>query len=144
MSARRWRVVAVNAPEGYDFGPHQEALDPLGVTIERVSAADEAAYAAAAADADVVIPMLARTPRAVIERLGRCRLIPSGGIGYDSIDAEAATDCGILVTNMADAFTEDVANHTWMLLLMVARRGVWLHEMSVGGAGGRRPNSSSR
>jgi D-3-phosphoglycerate dehydrogenase len=133
MSTGRWRVVAVNAPAEFDFSPHQEALDPLGVTIERVHAADEAAYAAVAADADVVIPMAIRTSRAVIERLARCRLIPSGGIGYDHIDVEAATEHGIMVTNMADTFTEDVANHTWLLLLMVARRGVWLHQMSVSG-----------
>lgn len=133
MSRQQWQVVAVNAPDAFDFSPHQEALDPLGVTIRRVAARDGAEALAAAADADVVIPMLMRMDRPLIEGLTRCRLIPSGGIGVDGIDVEAATERGILVTNMADTFTEDVANHTWMLLLMVARRGVWLHEMAVSG-----------
>lgn len=131
MSKQNWRVVAVNIPAEYDFSPHQEALDPLGVTIERVTASDEASYIAAAAAADVVIPMMVRTPRSVIERLSCCRLIPSGGIGFDAIDAEAAAEHGIIVTNMADTFTEEVANQTWLLLLMVARRGLWLHQMVV-------------
>ena len=32
---------------------------------------------------------------------------------------------------MAHTFVEEVANHAWMLLLMAARRGLWLHELGT-------------
>jgi D-3-phosphoglycerate dehydrogenase len=108
-----------------------EALGPLGVEIETISPRDDGELLAAARDADVVIPMRYRFRPELIAQLARCRLIPSGGIGVDQIDVPAATERGILVTNMADTFVEEVANHAWMLLLMVARRGVWLHQMTV-------------
>src|SRR5205823_5504925 len=98
--------------------------------VERVKAANEAEALAAAADADAVI---GRVSGALIAGLARCRHIPSGGIGVDHIDVAAATAAGILVTNMADTFVEEVANQAWMLLLLVARRGLFLHEMATTG-----------
>src|SRR5437660_815939 len=124
------RVVAVNPHPEVTFEHEDAALAPLGVGVERLRVAGDAELIAAAADADVVI---GRVSGAAIAGLARCRHIPSGGIGVDHIDVAAATEHGILVTNMADTFVEEVANHAWMLILMVARRGVWLHEMATTG-----------
>jgi len=131
MVQRAFKVVAINPHPELEFGSEHEALAPLGVEIERVDTVDPAVVRAAVVDADVVIPMRFRLGRELIGELTRCRQIPSGGIGVDHIDVAAATERGILVTNMADTFVEEVANHTWMLLLMVARRGRWLHDMTV-------------
>ncbi|HEX5414591.1 MAG TPA: C-terminal binding protein [Chloroflexota bacterium] len=131
METGRFKVVAINPHPELEFGYEQEALGPLGVEIERVMTTDRETVRAAARDADVVIPMRFRLDRELIGELTRCRLIPSGGIGVDHIDVTAATEQGILVTNMADTFVEEVANHAWMLLLMVARRGRWLHDMTL-------------
>ena len=125
------RVVALNPHPEATLAEEQEALTPLGVTIERLEVKTDAELLAAAAEADVVAPMRYRLGAAAIAGLTRCRHIPSGGIGVDHIDVEAATAAGILVTNMADTFVEEVANQTWMLLLLVARRGLWLHEMAT-------------
>jgi len=127
------RVVAVNPHPEADLVHEHEALTPLGVRMERVDVTSDAELLAAAADADVVVPMRYRLGAAAIAGLARCRHIPSGGIGVDHIDVEAATSAGILVTNMADTFVEEVANQTWMLLLLAARRGLWLHEMATTG-----------
>ena len=131
MSTALGRVVIVNPPDGYQLDYEHEALTPLGVTIERVTAASDEELLDAAGDATVIVAMKRRVGAAAIERLNRCRHLPSGGIGVDHLDVEAATAKGILVTNMADTFVEEVANHAWMLLLMAARRGLWLHELGT-------------
>ena len=125
------RVVALNPDPDLDLTYENEALRPLGVTIERLISSDDAEIAAAARDADVLMPMENRLSATAIGQLARCRLIPSIGIGYDGIDVAAATANGILVTNMGDIFTEEVANTAWMLILMVAKRGLWQHEMAA-------------
>jgi D-3-phosphoglycerate dehydrogenase / 2-oxoglutarate reductase len=61
-------------------------------------------------------------PSAVIERLGRCRVISRLGTGTDKIDVAAATRAGILVTNVPLFCVEEQADHTMALLLAVARK----------------------
>ncbi|MGH2461636.1 MAG: C-terminal binding protein [Chloroflexota bacterium] len=130
MSEGHWRVVAVNAHPDLDLSYEHEALRALGVEIERYRAGHDDEVARSIGDADVVVPMGYRIGAPVIQALERCRLIPSGGIGVDHIDVDAATARGILVTNMADTFVEEVANHAWLLLLMAAKRGLWLHNLA--------------
>src|ERR1700687_3978733 len=101
MEPNRFKVVAVNAHPEAVFKYELEALGRLGVEIQRVSATSTAEVLAGVGDADVVIPMGFQLRREVIEQLKNCRLIPSGGIGFDHIDAVAASDHGILVTNTA-------------------------------------------
>lgn len=54
----------------------------------------------------------------------RCRLFASYGVGYNSIDVEAATKHGILVSNTPDVVTSATADLAWALLLATARRVV--------------------
>lgn len=60
--------------------------------------------------------------RTVIESLDRCSVIGVGSIGVDMVDVEAATEAGIVVTNVPDVFIEEVADQTMTLLLAVRRR----------------------
>ena len=72
--------------------------------------------------------MLFRSDRAILERLERCRLVIRWGIGYDQIDAVAATELGIAVANSPTYGTEDVAEHAVALLMASARRIGWANE----------------
>ena len=126
-----WKVLAVNPHPEETLALQDSILESIGVKFERVTVQNDAELIAVARDADVLVPMRYAIRAGVIRDLEKCRLIPSGGIGFDHIDADAATERGILVTNMAQLFVEEVANHTWLLLLMVARRGSWLHEMAT-------------
>ena len=126
-----WKILAVNPDPNETYDIEHAILRPLGAEIRRVTVRSDAELIAIGRDADVVMPVWHEIGRDVIQRLDLCRLIPSVGIGFDNIDAEAATERGILVTNMAETFVEEVANHAWMLLLLVARRGFWLHEMAT-------------
>jgi phosphoglycerate dehydrogenase-like enzyme len=74
------------------------------------------------ADADVYLIQDLRLTERVIDRLERCRCIVRTGVGIDNIDLRAAGDRGIVVCNVPDYGTEEVADHALMLLLAVARR----------------------
>lgn len=51
------------------------------------------------------------------------KIISNYAVGFDNIDLKAATDRGILVTNTpCDEVNEAVADHTWGLMLNLARR----------------------
>lgn len=91
---------------------------------------------AAAHDADVLILVPAyQEPisRRVIEGLTKCRYILDLISGYDNIDIAAATENGILVTNMPDLFYEEVADHTMALLLACSRKIVELNRLVKSG-----------
>jgi D-3-phosphoglycerate dehydrogenase len=121
----------VNPDEGDPLTLERQILGEHGIELEIIHVTDDDELLAAAADADVVLPTGYRMTAKVIAGMKRLRHIPSGGIGFDHIDAEAATEHGILVTNMAETFVEEVANQAWTLLLMVARHGIWLHQMAT-------------
>ena len=84
---------------------------------------DETALAEAAREADVLLPMVAdRVTARVIAAAPRLRLIANFGVGYNHIDVAAARARGIVVTNTPGVLTEDTADLTIALMLMVARR----------------------
>src|SRR5260221_364324 len=58
----------------------------------------------------------------VMARMPRCRIIARYGIGVDTIDLEAATREGIIVTNNPTYCIEEVAEHTMALVLACARK----------------------
>lgn len=68
--------------------------------------------------------------RAEMEEMPNCRIIARYGIGVDTIDIEAATDLGIMVTNNPSYCVDEVAEHALALMLSAWRR-VTQHAMSV-------------
>ncbi len=58
----------------------------------------------------------------VMARMPKCRIIARYGIGVDTIDLDAATAAGIIVTNNPTYCIEEVAEHTMALLLSCARK----------------------
>jgi D-3-phosphoglycerate dehydrogenase len=55
-------------------------------------------------------------------RMPKCKIIARYGIGVDTIDLEAATQAGIIVTNNPTYCIEEVAENTMALLLTCARK----------------------
>jgi D-3-phosphoglycerate dehydrogenase len=68
----------------------------------------------------------------VMARMPKCKIIARYGIGVDTIDLEAATAAGIIVTNNPTYCVEEVAEHTMALLLAGARK-VALYDRLVRG-----------
>ncbi len=69
----------------------------------------------------------------VMAKMPKCRIIARYGIGVDTIDLEAATQAGIIVTNNPTYCIEEVAEHTMALLLACARK-VAFYDRLVRGA----------
>ncbi|HOW70586.1 MAG TPA: C-terminal binding protein [Phycisphaerae bacterium] len=84
-------------------------------------AAKELAGRADAADALIVFHEVT-LPRAIIERLTRCRVIVRCGTGYDQIDLSAAAERGVPVCNVPDYGVDEVADHAIALMLACNRR----------------------
>jgi D-3-phosphoglycerate dehydrogenase / 2-oxoglutarate reductase len=59
---------------------------------------------------------------AVMAKMPKCKIIARYGIGVDTIDLEAATRAGIIVTNNPTYCIEEVAEHAMALLLACARK----------------------
>jgi len=111
-----------------------EALDPLGAELVEVAAGDAAELAEGARDADAIITSWGvKISREVIAQLERCRVIGVGSVGVDMVDVDAATEAGIVVTNVPDVFIEEVADHAIMLLLAAGRRARQMHELAAEG-----------
>ncbi len=116
------------------FAIELEALAPIGARLVEVAARDETGWIAEARDAQAILTSWGvPIGRRVIESLDNCVVIGVGSIGTDMVDVDAATEAGIVVTNVPDVFIEEVADHAMALLLAAARR---LGEMSSLVAGG--------
>ena len=76
-----------------------------------------------AAEAEVLLVFHhLRWTAARLEPLSRCQALIRCGVGYDNVDVEAAGRLGIVVCNVPDYGTEEVADHALMLLLALVRR----------------------
>lgn len=79
-----------------------------------------------AEEIDALIVEYTQVDKGIINKLAKCKIISVNGVGVDSIDIKAATDCGICVANVPDYCIEEVAVHTVSLLLSCARKIVHL------------------
>ena len=74
------------------------------------------------ADGDGLLIQYAPMTRRVLERLPRCKVIVRYGVGVDTIDLAAAHDLGIVVSNVPDYGTNEVADHALALMLCLTRK----------------------
>jgi D-3-phosphoglycerate dehydrogenase / 2-oxoglutarate reductase len=106
-----------------DLELERALLAPLDAEIVVAPSTDAETLAELAREADALIVCYASIPRAVVDAAaeGGVRVIARYGIGYDNVDVEAATERGIIVTNVPDYCLDEVADHTLALLLASAR-----------------------
>jgi D-3-phosphoglycerate dehydrogenase len=82
-----------------------------------------AEFLAQAADCDALLNTYAGPITAAdMAKMPKCKIIARYGIGVDTIDLDAATAAGIIVTNNPTYCIEEVAEHTMALLLSAARK----------------------
>lgn len=73
-------------------------------------------------DADIVLTNMADMGAEVLDGLINVKVLIRHGIGYDNVDVESATRNGIIFANEATASSEDVAEHTMMLIMETFRK----------------------
>jgi D-3-phosphoglycerate dehydrogenase / 2-oxoglutarate reductase len=109
----------------YDFGDvdvERQILEAAGLRLVALQAKSEEELIAEAHDCDAVINQYTPVGAKTIAAMTRCRVIARYGIGVDNVDVAGATERGILVTNVRDYCTEEVADHVMALILALARR----------------------
>jgi phosphoglycerate dehydrogenase-like enzyme len=116
-----------------EAGPEARTLADLA-ELKLLQTSDEADVARQADAADILLAYhdIRLTERS-ISQLTRARAIIRCGVGVDNVDLKAAGSRGIVVCNVPDYGTEEVADHAVMLLLAIARRLLPAHQAIVSG-----------
>ena len=115
-------AVAREVPVAERYSLELEALGPIADIVE-VDGSGMGSFLEGARDADALITSWGISiDQQIIKGLDACVVIGVGSVGVDMVDVDAASDAGIVVTNVPDVFIEEVADHTMMLLLACARR----------------------
>src|SRR5215213_6745553 len=108
-----------------------DSLDPAGLELLRQSGAEvrvvtpeeKPRLAEILPDYDALVVRSATKVTADLLRAGkRLKVVGRAGIGVDNVDVAAATELGILVVNAPTANLTSATEHTFALLLALARR----------------------
>lgn len=122
---------------GTRFGPptiEAEELSDFDVEFVLGAAATADALVQDAGDAVAILAGSGpRFTREVLNRLPACRAIVRYGVGTETVDLQAATQAGILVANVPDYCTEEVATHTLALILACERKLLQAQRATAGG-----------
>ncbi|MCL2117303.1 MAG: C-terminal binding protein [Planctomycetaceae bacterium] len=115
-------VARLNAVTFPMLDAEREILAFLNADVVELEGATDDEILSAAKNADAVMIVSAYLHGNVIRELQHLRVISRLGTGTDKIDVDEATRCGIVVANLPDFSTEEVADHTLALILASARR----------------------
>ncbi len=123
MSAETSRlVVFTEREEGPVCGLDEKVIYGAGGTVRCGKAGSLADRIAMAKSAEVLIASTAHMGREFLQELPQLKGIVRTGIGYDSVDLDAATELGIAVANVPEFCQDEVAEHALGLLLAVTRK----------------------
>jgi D-3-phosphoglycerate dehydrogenase / 2-oxoglutarate reductase len=117
-----FKVVHTFPVEGVDHG--EELLKPFDAALTKGMWRTEDEIIDNARDADAVIGVVSIQPftRRVLEALPKCRIIAGIAIGFNTTDIDAATDCGIVVTNVPDYCMDEVSGLAIGLMLALGHK----------------------
>jgi len=109
-----------------DFLEHASIEAPVLEGVARVVVVDghhESDLAPHLVDADAIILFhdIERMTDATFAQAPNCRVVVRAGVGYNNVDLPAAGRRGIAVCNVPDYGTEEVADHSILLLLAITR-----------------------
>ena len=119
--------VVVTDFEYKSLEPEQEVLNKIGVKLTTAQCRTEEEVIEIARDADAIINQYAPITERVIENLEKCKVIARYGVGVNTIDVNAATERGIIVSNVTDYCIDEVSDHAFALLMSAARKVVQLN-----------------
>ena len=109
----------------FDFGDvdvEKGILEAAGAEVIALQAKSQEDLYDVAPDCAAMINQYARVGKETILRMQSCEVIARYGVGVDIVDVDTATKRGILVTNVQDYCTEEVADHAIALWLTLARK----------------------
>jgi len=118
----RFKVVVTDYAPFPSLDIERSVLTPLGAELIPMQAVSDDSLLDVVRDADALLVCYAPVTKRVIDRAERCRIIARYGIGVDNVDTTAASERGIVVTNVPDYCVDEVSDHALALLLACARR----------------------
>jgi D-3-phosphoglycerate dehydrogenase / 2-oxoglutarate reductase len=121
MAFPQFKVVITD----YDYGDiaiERGILEHIGARVIGLQAKHEDDLLTVARDCDAMITQYARVGSLTIAAMEQCKVIARYGVGVDIVDVEAATQKNILVTNVRDYCTEEVADHAVAMWLTLVRK----------------------
>ena len=119
----QFKIVQTGAPAGAELVAEREGLAEFAddlVTYGPLRTPEQ--LIEACRDADACLVPGQHFTEEVLSKLERCRVIVRYGVGYDTIDVDAASKHNILVVNLPDFCMPEVANHALALLLDCAKK----------------------
>lgn len=117
-------VIADNVFPSLDL--ERSKLDTIGAFLVESPSNHQEDIISVAKSADAILVGYAPITSEIINSLRKCKIIARYGIGVDNIDIKAANQKGIYITNVPDYCVDEVSNHTFALLLALARKIVIL------------------
>ena len=113
---------------GLDLDAEASILGPDTNFVRHMYDGNEAGLIAACENADVILTAYVPITRSVIDALPKCRLISVAATGYSCVDIDAAVEADISVCAIDDYCSDEVADHTMLLMLALCRRLLEYHE----------------
>jgi D-3-phosphoglycerate dehydrogenase len=118
----RFEVVIANS-EFPDGNLEQEILGKIGATVKKFQAHNAKELQRITRSAHGILCTYdAPFTKEVISNFENASVIVVSAVGYDNIDVKAATEKGVVVCNVPDYMTFEVAEHTIALILALIRR----------------------
>ena len=115
-------VVYTERKEGPVSGLDEELIRQNGGTIRYGKAVDGKDRVRLAEGAEVIVVGGIPLTREFLAALPRLKGVVRLGIGVDSVDLDAATELGIVVANVPDFCSDEVAEHALGLIFAVTRK----------------------
>ncbi|MFC7135423.1 MULTISPECIES: C-terminal binding protein [Salinibaculum] len=112
-------VFTDNVPRTLDI--EREILTEIDAEVVNAEASEQTVEELVV-DADAIISSHQTVDATLMDRMPNCQVVSRTGIGVDYVDLEAATERGIVVTNVPDHCISEVSDHTLGLMLAVQRR----------------------
>jgi D-3-phosphoglycerate dehydrogenase len=117
-----FKVLHVFPGEGVDGG--EGYLNGLDVTVTKEMWLTEEELIEHGGEADAIVAVTSLHPltRRALRAFERCRIVAGIGVGYDTTDLKAATELGMVITNVPDYCIDEVSAHALALLFALARK----------------------
>jgi D-3-phosphoglycerate dehydrogenase len=104
-----------------DIELETDELAKINADLIEVDCKTEEDIIKAAQDTDALLIIFAQITRRVLSSLPKLKVAVRYGIGFDTIDVDAATDNNVIVVNIPDFCLSEVSDHAMALLLACAR-----------------------
>jgi D-3-phosphoglycerate dehydrogenase len=114
--------------------PERRILAEIGVEVVVAESGDEDELVELAGEVDAILTNWKPVTERVLRSAPRCLTVARYGVGLDNIDVTAATELGIVVSNVPDFCVDEVSDHALALVLALSRHIVdFAHQTSTGG-----------